>query len=157
MAIVILGTGIIGLSTAYSLSASSSTPPSSIHLVDASPTLFSSASGFAGGFLAKDWFADELASLGELSFELHRKLASANDGGRRWGYVASRAMSLVKKMESTGKKVERGDDWLRRGTSRADAAVGTGEEGKIGGMEWLKTGQGDVVEGISEAGTTAQV
>jgi glycine/D-amino acid oxidase-like deaminating enzyme len=39
---VILGTGIIGVSTAYDLSLSR--PPSTIHLVEASGTLFASAS-----------------------------------------------------------------------------------------------------------------
>jgi glycine/D-amino acid oxidase-like deaminating enzyme len=51
---IILGCGIIGLSTAYFLSESGSTDPKSIHLVDASPELFRCASGLAGGFLAAD-------------------------------------------------------------------------------------------------------
>jgi glycine/D-amino acid oxidase-like deaminating enzyme len=51
---VILGSGIIGLSTAYYLSESGITDPKSICLVDASPELFRCASGLAGGFLAAD-------------------------------------------------------------------------------------------------------
>jgi glycine/D-amino acid oxidase-like deaminating enzyme len=51
---VILGSGIIGLSTAYFLSQSGNTNPKRIHLLDASPELFHCASGFAGGFLAAD-------------------------------------------------------------------------------------------------------
>jgi glycine/D-amino acid oxidase-like deaminating enzyme len=51
---VIVGSGIIGLSTAYFLSESRNTDPKSIHLVDASSELFRCASGFAGGFLAAD-------------------------------------------------------------------------------------------------------
>jgi glycine/D-amino acid oxidase-like deaminating enzyme len=51
---VILGSGIIGLSTAYYLSESGCTDPKKIHLVDASPELFRCASGLAGGFLAAD-------------------------------------------------------------------------------------------------------
>lgn len=51
---VILGAGIIGLSTAYYLSRSGKTRPESIHVVDSSAELFHCASGFAGGFLAKD-------------------------------------------------------------------------------------------------------
>lgn len=53
-ATVILGSGIIGLSTAYYLSESGNTDPKSICLVDASPQLFRCASGLAGGFLAAD-------------------------------------------------------------------------------------------------------
>lgn len=51
---VILGAGIVGLSTAYFLSQTGNTAPSSIHLVDSSPQLFQCASGLAGGFLARD-------------------------------------------------------------------------------------------------------
>jgi glycine/D-amino acid oxidase-like deaminating enzyme len=52
---VIIGAGIIGCSTAYYLSQSSRTQASTIHLVDASPELFTRvASGLAGGFLAAD-------------------------------------------------------------------------------------------------------
>ena len=51
---VILGTGIIGLSTAYYLSQFEGVSPNRIHLVDSASTLFDCASGFAGGFLAAD-------------------------------------------------------------------------------------------------------
>ena len=51
---VILGSGIIGVSTAYYLSESTNTPPESIHLVDPIAELFHCASGFAGGYLAAD-------------------------------------------------------------------------------------------------------
>jgi glycine/D-amino acid oxidase-like deaminating enzyme len=51
---IILGSGIIGLSTAYYLSESGNTHPESIHLIDASSELFHCASGLAGGFLATD-------------------------------------------------------------------------------------------------------
>lgn len=51
---VILGCGIIGLSTAYYLSESGNTEPSSICIVDSSADLFHCASGFAGGYLAAD-------------------------------------------------------------------------------------------------------
>jgi len=51
---VIVGAGIVGCSTAYFLSQSPASKPSSIHLVEASPALFRCASGLAGGFLAKD-------------------------------------------------------------------------------------------------------
>lgn len=51
---VILGAGIIGVSTAYYLAQADPSLASSIHLVDSSPELFASASGKAGGFLAAD-------------------------------------------------------------------------------------------------------
>lgn len=51
---VIIGAGIIGCATAYYLSHSGNTKPDTIHLIEASPELFASASGNAGGFLASD-------------------------------------------------------------------------------------------------------
>lgn len=62
---VILGAGIIGLSTAYFLSQTGRTDPRSIHLVDASEELFHCASGFAGGFLAADCTFDAQRPMNE--------------------------------------------------------------------------------------------
>ena len=90
---VILGAGIIGLSTAHSLARLAS-PDHTIHLVEPAPELFSSASGKAAGFVAKDWFAPAIAPLGVLSFELHRALAEKHGGRVRWGYSESLSYSL---------------------------------------------------------------
>ena len=51
---VIIGAGIMGCATAYYLSHSGNTKPDTIHLVEASPELFASASGKAAGFCASD-------------------------------------------------------------------------------------------------------
>ncbi|KAI0772147.1 nucleotide-binding domain-containing protein [Trametes elegans] len=90
---VILGGGIIGLSTAHSLS-ELAPPDHRVHLVEPAPELFSSASGKAAGFLAKDWFAPALAPLGNLSFDLHRALADKHNGRARWAYSESISYSL---------------------------------------------------------------
>ena len=153
---VILGAGIIGLSTAYYLSL---TQPagSSIHIVEASTSLFSSASGFAGGFLAEDWFSESVSALGKLSFDEHARLAREFGGAERWGYRRSTGVSYT---TARGRgKGKRGDDWLRAGTSRAGAAtggsaVGVGEKGC---PRWLAREEGDGVEVISEEGSMAQV
>jgi glycine/D-amino acid oxidase-like deaminating enzyme len=158
MTIIIFGTGIIGTSTAYYLSQSQT--PSSIHLVEPSPTLFASASGYAGGFLAKDWFSPSMASLGALSFEEHRQLAEEHNGREKWGYSRSTGTSYT---PGTGKTIggKNGSDWLRHGASRAEAAaISVSEfdnESEEGGPTWLRRGQGDRVEVISEEGSTAQV
>lgn len=55
---VIIGAGIVGCATAYYLSRSGHTKPDAIHLIEASPELFASASGKAGGFLAADCTSD---------------------------------------------------------------------------------------------------
>ncbi|KUJ09838.1 FAD dependent oxidoreductase-like protein superfamily [Mollisia scopiformis] len=158
---VILGTGIIGLSTAYYLSDSIS--PSSIHLVDPSPELFASASGRAAGFLAKDWFSSPLAALGALSFEEHKRLAEKENGRENWGYMRSTGVSYTPGLTGGRRtKRERGEDWLRQDASRADAAnesvsellAGNEEEA---GPRWLSRSEGDAMELIGEQGTTAQV
>ncbi|KAI1392544.1 nucleotide-binding domain-containing protein [Hypoxylon trugodes] len=146
---VILGAGIIGTSTAYYLSKHQ--PGSSIHLVEPSPELFASASGYAGGFLAKDWFSPAVAELGALSFEEHRKFAEQEDGARKWGYSRSTSISLSQAAKS-GKRV---DVWCREGASRAEAASG---ESSVGiAPAWLRRKKGDAVEIISDDDTVAQV
>lgn len=133
MATVILGGGIIGLSTAYELSLARpplkpGNPP--IHIVDSSHSLLLSASGLAGGFVAEDWFSPASASLGALSFRLHRELAEQHDGQRRWGYAGSHVYSLSISgkgvYKSRSKPASRADDdWLSSGTSRAGVAPGS--------------------------------
>ncbi|KAK1782753.1 FAD dependent oxidoreductase [Copromyces sp. CBS 386.78] len=154
---VILGAGIIGVSTAYYLSLSSS---SEIHLIDPSPTLFWSASGFAGGFLARNWFAPEVSSLGALSFAEHARLASAHDGRRNWSYAPSTSLGYSAVAVDKGVK-KRGDDWLRSGTSRAEAApdlpVLSVEDLKKKTPAWLKRREGDDVEVIGGEGDAAQL
>ncbi|MCJ1384138.1 hypothetical protein MMC17_007254 [Xylographa soralifera] len=151
MATVIVGAGIIGSATAFYLTQPPSTAPaSSIHLVETSPELFASASGHAAGFLARDWFSPSLASLGALSFDLHKKLAKQNNGAEKWGYCRSTGTSLA---EVKGK---RGDEWLRDGTSRAEAAA-THEFMEGSGPAWLTRSRNGDVEVISEDDSTAQV
>lgn len=149
---IVIGAGIIGLSTAYFLSQSGNTKPESIHLIDSSAELFQCASGFAGGFLAANWFAPSSASLGSLSFKLHKDLADAHDGRRRWGYSQSTGISLSQDTESA--VGGSGEDWLADGTSRAQATKSDKSvSGK--GPVWLKAKEG--LEVISQEGTVAQI
>ncbi|KAI9731839.1 MAG: hypothetical protein M1818_007704 [Claussenomyces sp. TS43310] len=156
MTTVILGCGIIGASTAYYLSQTQT--PSSIHLVEPSPTLFASASGNAGGFLARDWFSPSLAELGALSFSEHRRLAEEHNGRDKWGYSRSTGTGYTAASKKTTSG-ERGDDWRREGTSRANAAKkGISELVDDGhGIKWLTRSAGDEIEVISSGGSTAQV
>lgn len=148
MAIVIVGAGIIGTCTAYYLSELLE-DPSSVHLVEICPELFESASGYAGGFLARDWFSPALSELGELSFRLHKTLATAHNGHRRWGYSRSISVSLDEDLDRHSKA-----DWLIEGASRATA---TSETVRSAGHHpsWLTArGTSDV---MSNGDTTAQV
>ncbi|GKZ97495.1 hypothetical protein AnigIFM59636_000881 [Aspergillus niger] len=152
MPTVILGGGIIGSSIAYYLSQSQ--PQEEIHVIESASELFCSASGYAAGFLAKDWFAPSLAPLGELSFNLHESLAAEHGGRQKWGYMKGVALSLGSVSNKGG---ARGDDWLRAGTSRAETAAGTSQYGEPQVPEWLTQQQGAKVEQISDKDTTGQV
>ncbi|KAI9721063.1 MAG: hypothetical protein M1812_002544 [Candelaria pacifica] len=153
MSTVILGAGIIGCSTAYFLSQSSRTQAQQIHLVEPSPRLFASASGYAAGFLARDWFSQSVAAVGALSFDLHKDLAEKHNGSERWGYSRSTGTSLSEDGRTGG---ERGDDWLREGGSRAEVAA----KHDFGGGEypsWLTRRKGGKIEVISKDDSTAIV
>ncbi|KAL8975170.1 MAG: hypothetical protein Q9197_000594 [Variospora fuerteventurae] len=149
MAIVIIGAGIIGTSTAYYLS-QSETLPTNIHLIESSPELFASASGYAAGFLARDWFPAASTPLGRLSFDLHKKLAEKHNGYKTWGYSPSTATSLAET------NLEHGEvDWMGEGTSRAKAAKRIAENDDTRPL-WLaqRHGQPDIID---KGDGTAQV
>ncbi|KAK4133353.1 FAD dependent oxidoreductase [Trichocladium antarcticum] len=152
---VILGAGIIGVSTAYYLAQHQD--PSSIHLVEPSPELFSSASGYAGGFLASNWFAPSLAALGAFSFNEHRRLAQEHGGREKWGYSPATCVSYAASAAARDDQ-KRGDDWLRDGTSRADAAAPVVlDSSSEKTPAWLRRVDGDHLELISDETTAAQV
>lgn len=172
---VVLGGGIIGLSTAYYLS--KLTPPSSthsIHIVEPSPELFASASGKAAGFLAKDWFAPALAPLGLLSFDLHQRLAKEHNGRARWGYSESIGYSLDRDYEpdpeppasqtaggANGKGEDGGLDWLMSDGSRASLTENGNsstpcQTKEKDGPLWLRYRPGSL-QAVSERTGTAQV
>lgn len=154
MSTVIVGGGIIGSSIAYYLSANEA--HGEIHVIDQSPELFSSASGFAAGFLARDWFGPSLASLGALSFDLHQELAAEHGGDRKWGFMRGTAFSLD---SVSGVKADdpRGDDWLQTGASRAETATGYQDTNLVEWPAWLTKQERGVLERISQDETVAQV
>lgn len=158
--VVILGAGVIGLSAAFYLSNEVFGFSRRIVLLDSSPLLLACASGRAGGFLAKDWFAPASAELGELSFRLHSELAQEHDGRKRWGYSPSVSHTLSNVGASGTSEAHRGDDWLRQGTSRATVAnqVFNPEtpEKREAGPEWLRLSSGNI-ETSSTSETTAQL
>ncbi|EGR46893.1 uncharacterized protein TRIREDRAFT_80034 [Trichoderma reesei QM6a] len=152
---VILGSGVIGLSTAYYLLQHQ--PGNTIHLVDSANELFASASGFAGGFLAKDWFRPELAALAALSFEEHRRLAEQENGRDNWGYAKSVTLSYDPDGLVMGEDKKRGEDWLLEGTSRA-GLVDVRRELEDGEVPaWLRRTEGDSVRVIDDGSGTAIV
>ena len=136
---VIVGSGIIGTSTAYYLSLLASEKNSTgilcrkarhggkhhIHLVDPAPVLFKHvASGKAGGFLARNWFSSSVAELGAFSFDLHKNLADQFDGRKNWGWSRSTVINLDVGGRKKGNKKGLGGewDWLQGGDSRGAGA-----------------------------------
>ena len=83
--VVIIGGGIIGLSTAFYLSKIRNNGRS-ITIVDNAFILYAGASGKANGILGDYGFKPGAESLGNLSWELHRQLASQHKGRAAWGY-----------------------------------------------------------------------
>jgi len=136
-------------------------PSLAIHLLDSSPQLFASASGKAGGFLARDWFRRSTASLGALSFDLHRQLAEEYDGPRRWGYSPTTAVSLSESRLHPNVNGKRGEDWLLEGR-RPSAAAGVRHNDPVVLPPWLSAGRSrdcasPHAKRASSEGATAQV
>lgn len=188
--VVILGGGIIGLSTAYYLSTlpgpasgeanTTATDGSAderleIHIVEASPTLFDSASGHAAGFLAKDWFSPAVAPLGEFSFNLHKQLAEQYGGRKRWGWSESVSYSLDRSSDpgsilATNTAAAASDeprmdlDWLMNGTSRTTVLSSSRSSSSSSGVDeldecypsWLRA-EFAALQPVSERTTTGQV
>ncbi|SPJ73228.1 related to FAD dependent oxidoreductase superfamily [Fusarium torulosum] len=148
---VIVGSGIIGIATAYYLSEHQ--PGSSIHLVDSSAELFASASGYAGGFIARDWFHADLASLGALSFDEHEKLAEQYNGREKWLYAKS--VTVNYELPRKRPKGFGGQDWLREGTSRAELVEEKGEVKDKNSPPWLRRVKGDTLSLVDNGEGTA--
>ncbi len=113
--IVIIGGGIIGMtvlltvgcSTAYYLSSSPNAPR--ITLVERCE-IAAGASGKAGGLLALDWHGSATASLGRLSYQLHKSLADEHNGREKWLYRELTTLEADIRINST---VNRGPKWLK--------------------------------------------
>ena len=144
---VIVGSGIIGISTAYYLShlalrenpaevsdgdAQDTKQEHHIHLVDPAPVLFEHvASGKAGGFLARNGFSPSAAELGAFSFDLHKQLAERFDGRNKWGWSQTTVIDLdIMGSPKKGNKNRLGEgwDWIQSGESRVTAAKSSGDD-----------------------------
>ncbi|KAI9482237.1 hypothetical protein LPJ78_001095 [Coemansia sp. RSA 989] len=89
--IVIIGAGIVGVSTAYFTAKRlakqyvENERPRVILLEQCEPGC--SASGKSGGFLARHWSdGTDTEQLAQFSYDLHAKLAQEHNGSERWGY-----------------------------------------------------------------------
>lgn len=118
-------------------------------------------------------FGPTVAPLGALSFALHKSLSEQHNGHTKWGYSTSTGASLAQSpypVRSDGRR-KRGDDWLRDGSSRAEVAGESDENGEAtkdkmeamhrfeggDGPAWLTRMEGDELEVIGRGETVAQV
>jgi len=174
---VIVGSGIIGISTAYYLSLLTSKEENPaeisdkgaqdtkgghyIHLVDPAPILFKHvASGKAGGFLARNWFSSSAAELGAFSFDLHKKLAEQFDGRKRWGWSQTAVINLdITGSPKKGSKGELGEgwSWIWSGDSLVTAVTSTEDKDEEPGEcpPWLNNFGS--VQPLADRKSTAQL
>ncbi|KAK6511097.1 hypothetical protein TWF481_000019 [Arthrobotrys musiformis] len=121
--VVVIGGGIVGVSTAYYLSHHESNP--FVTLIEAS-SIACGASGKAGGLLALDWHGNDTASLARLSYQLHASLAEEFNGRERWGY---RELTTLEINCTQGKpptrQVANVPDWLREDVVSKVGNLGT--------------------------------
>ncbi|KAL4821138.1 FAD dependent oxidoreductase [Aspergillus spinulosporus] len=86
---VILGAGVIGLSTAYYLALAlneTTTPKPPIVVIEPSHDVCPAASGEATGGLGDFGFSVQTSPLGSLSYSLHQALAAAYGGTEQYGF-----------------------------------------------------------------------
>lgn len=82
--IVIIGGGIIGITTAYYLLTASPLPPgSSITLIERTG-IAHGASGRAAGLIFDGWHSPHILPLAKLSWDCHAELAKMYGGYERW-------------------------------------------------------------------------
>lgn len=128
--IVVVGAGIIGVSTAYYISQHPEFDrnQTSITLLDGSEVA-AGASGKAGGLLALDWHGPATASLASLSYGLHEGLAAKYGGADQWGYRKLDTLSVRTNAKGTKRKtkVPSEIDWLDNNTVEKVGVLGTTE------------------------------
>ncbi|KAF2445042.1 FAD/NAD(P)-binding domain-containing protein [Karstenula rhodostoma CBS 690.94] len=100
---VIVGGGIIGLSTAYYL-ARAQNCGNNISIIDIPNDLVSAASAKANGVLADYDYPPTVSDLGHLSCKLHKELAEAYDGKAKWGYAETVRHYLSLKKDGDGSR-----------------------------------------------------
>ncbi|KIR28891.1 cytoplasmic protein [Cryptococcus deuterogattii LA55] len=122
--IVVIGGGITGVSTAYFLSTHPQRSPSTRITIVEGTKIAAAASGFSGGFLAKDWHGSSTASLSEFSYDLHASLAEEFGGKEKWGYRTVETLSIETDATSMSKK-ESPLHWLPKGLVHSSRILGS--------------------------------
>jgi glycine/D-amino acid oxidase-like deaminating enzyme len=152
--ITVVGGGIIGSTTAYYLARHPSKPH--VTLVEGTD-IAAAASGRSGGFLALDWHGESTASLAELSFNLHAKLAEEHSGEKAWGYRRVDTLSISTVGKRGGKSADKALSeipWLRDGVVTRCSTLGTTKTtAQINPAQFTKR----IVELAKESGATLKI
>ncbi|KAM7210151.1 FAD dependent oxidoreductase [Rhypophila decipiens] len=126
--IVIIGGGIVGISTAYFLTRHARYDPAipKITVLEASE-IASGSSGKGGGFLAS-WATPKC--LAPLSYELHKRLADEHGGEKKWGYRTVHAAEVRLHgqdgtIDTSSADVPNELDWLDPASIKSYHRVGT--------------------------------
>jgi glycine/D-amino acid oxidase-like deaminating enzyme len=125
---VIIGAGIIGVSTAYYLSHSPSSKADHIITILDPCKPASGASGKAAGFLSRTWTSEATSSLEGLSFQLYRDLAEQYRGAEEWGYRQCEVLTVTAGKVRSSEKVQ----WSETGPKTMQITEYTGE------LNWVK-------------------
>ncbi|KAL7418818.1 hypothetical protein Q5752_006502 [Cryptotrichosporon argae] len=121
--IVVVGGGIAGVSTAYFLATSLARPAGSTVTLVEGTRVAAGASGYSGGFLARDWHGAATASLSAMSYDLHKSLADEFGGRDKWGYRAVDTLSVTSDLRRVSKKPSP-LPWLPAGTVHGTRHLG---------------------------------
>ncbi|WWC61016.1 uncharacterized protein I303_103594 [Kwoniella dejecticola CBS 10117] len=122
--ILIIGGGICGVSTAYFLATHSARAASTKITLLEGTKVAAAASGYSGGFLAKDWHGSATADLSAMSYDLHADLAKQFNGKEEWGYRTVDTLSI--ETDATRKSKKSSPlPWLADGLVHSSRSLGS--------------------------------
>lgn len=134
--VVILGGGIIGLSTAYYLLSDAASYPVKVTLIEPH-RIAHGASSRAMGMIAETWHDRDVLPLAKLSWRCYRDLVSAHNGGQEFDWT----MSKVSGVDVGSSKVKPG---RRSAYRKLPAGRHVAEREWLSGERYDMTGSGGV-------------
>jgi glycine/D-amino acid oxidase-like deaminating enzyme len=133
--VIVIGGGIIGLSTSYYTLTSPHLPPNSTVTLIERASIAHGASSRAAGIIASAWHSSEVIPLAEISWDCYEELNEKYDGGREWDWRTTRISG-----------VDVGHKTVARSAYRRLPR----EKGRVDGESWLN---GDKYDMTGEGGT----
>ncbi|WWD01286.1 hypothetical protein V866_008229 [Kwoniella sp. B9012] len=122
--ILIIGGGICGVSTAYFLSIHPARLATTKITLLEGTKIAAAASGYSGGFLAKDWHGSATSDLSAMSYDLHEELAKKFGGKENWGYRTVDTLSI--ETDATRKSKKSSPlPWLPEGLVHSSRSLGS--------------------------------